>query len=221
MKLRIVSSTEFSKIFPNTTKIAMPWLSDTGKDFGLSKELSNQKKLQLYLQNETEVLEEDENYKFFMSGSWNSFGYLIRMSKKLNLIVYYCKFQVQPPTRFFPNIVTQVEVWRAIDQPAGMAKKVFFDILLPKFKAVMSDTIHTRRGKEFWQILLATADSLNLSIAVVMNGEIVVKPKDLYLRNFYEKIKTWGNSLENKKRDTQIQFMIFDPEISTYFSQEE
>jgi len=47
----------------------------------------------------------------------------------------------------------QVLVWRNKDDPATVkfARTVFFNYLLPKFTALVSDTLQTTNGKAFWQ----------------------------------------------------------------------
>lgn len=218
MKLKLGKWEDFNKHFPprektDLEKYAMPWISDSGNDFGLGDERTNRKKLDLYLQNKTEVLEEDGDFEFFLSGSWEESGYLIKWEKKTRLIYYYCKFQVSGPTKFFPHILTQTEVWRAMTQPDGMARKFLFDFLYPKYQAVTSDRIHTERGKEFWITILATANNKGLGIAVVDRDRIFTKPKEMSLRDFIEEVNTWKSGKENKEREMQIQFMFYDPSL--------
>lgn len=211
-----MSQVDFDRMFPKKTKeemdrIAMPWISDSGNDFGLSDPKSNRKKLEHYLENKTETLEENDKYEFFLFGSWTDWGYLIKYDKKEKLILYYCKFQVSPPSKLFPHIVTQTEVWRALNQVQGMAKKFLLGFLYEKFGAVMSDKIHTPRGEEFWRAILATAEDMGLGIAVVGSSQITPKTKEESLNDFFKRVDTWKSGPENKERETQIQFMFFDP----------
>jgi hypothetical protein len=83
-------------------KMAMPWLSDIGSDFGLGKKSSNRKKLNLYLQNESEIIEEDKRYKFFLSGSWKN-GCPAGMARKvfLNLEQLYLEIYILQEGRNF------------------------------------------------------------------------------------------------------------------------
>lgn len=202
-------SKRFEKIFGPGIKFGTPWISDTGNDFGLENLLQNRKKLELYLKQETEVLEEDESYKFFLAGSWDTFGYLVKYDKKENEIVYLCKFQVVNLEPIFSKVVTQTEVWRALKSMPGIAKRVFFDILLPKYGAILSDKIHTERGKDFWINCLGEALAKGLDVGVVAGKQFYEKPKDLSLGSFLSEVDTWKKGLENKERDEQIQFVIY------------
>jgi hypothetical protein len=219
MKLRWFSAetmAEFNAQYPNRKPdpekhFAMPWLSDSGNDFGLGDTRTNQKKLDHFLTLQTEVLEEDEHDCFFLVGDWTSGGYLIKYNKQDKLIYYYCKFDVAPPTKLFPHIVTQVEVWRAQTQVGGMARKFLFEFLFPRFGAIQSDRIHTERGKEFWKSILGTAQQLRLGIAVVIQGQIHLKHPDSSLHAFIDEVDTWHKGPEHKQADMEIQFLIFDP----------
>ena len=53
----------------------------------------------------------------------------------------------------------QVLVWRNQGAPeaAGFAQHVFFDMLLPRYKALISDVMQTRNGQSFWQYALQHA----------------------------------------------------------------
>lgn len=201
----------FTRVFHLVDRIGMPWISDTGNDFGLENQIQNQKKLKIYLEQETEVLEEDENYKFFLAGNWDNFGYLVKYDKKENLIVYLCKFEVSQGTQLFPHLVTQTEVWRALKEMPGIAKRVFFDILYPKFGAILSDRIHTERGKEFWISCLKEADRKGLGIGFKYDNPVFLKPKDMSLENFFQELNTWPRGAENKERGMAIQFLICNP----------
>jgi hypothetical protein len=217
MKLRLGTWEEYVKQNPGPAKddprrYAMPWLSDTGNDFGLGDERTNRKKLELYLKNVSEVIEEDEEYQLFLSGSWKDGGYLIKQDKKRELIVYYCKFNVRASIKTFPHIVTQAEVWRTDDQPEGMAKKILFDILYKKYKAIMSDRIHTELGRRFWRGILALANRKSLGIAFVFNDQIIPKTLNFDLFDFFKEVDTWKSGPENKEKEMAKQFMIFDPE---------
>lgn len=200
----------FESKFGPGVKIGMPWISDTGNDFGLENLVQNRKKLQLYLEQETEVLEEDEDYKFFLAGSWDDFGYLVKFDKKENEIVYLCKFQVSSLAPAFSKVVTQTEVWRALKTMPGIAKKTFFEILIPRYGAILSDKIHTERGKEFWVSCMEEALRKGLKVGVVAGPRFFNKPEEITLEAFLKEISTWNKGKENKERDTKIQFLIFE-----------
>ena len=78
--------------------------------------------------------------------------------------------------------VTQVEVWRnpAGGSPTGLTKHVFFDILLKRFKFIVSDRSQTERGKEFWLLRLKEAESLGHRVGVIIDDEVTWKGDVLF-----------------------------------------
>lgn len=84
-------------------------------------------------------------------------------------IFFFAKFEVVtlPMTG---TTVTQVQVWRDRRSteffPQSITHFVFFEVLLPRFGAVMSDTLHTTAGMNFWTGVLSTAKGYGLKIAM-------------------------------------------------------
>lgn len=78
--------------------------------------------------------------------------------------------------------VTQVEVWRRKGAaiPAGLTKHVFFDILLKRFKFIVSDRSQTEKGRDFWLDRLGEADRAGHRVGVIIDDEVTWKDDVLF-----------------------------------------
>lgn len=85
--------------------------------------------------------------------------------------------------------VESLDIWQSI-RTRGLARFWVFDFILKNYKFMMSDKIHTVRGKEFWKRLVD--DSLNEKINVfVLN----IKTKEkIPLTNFKEVDNYYGSN---------------------------
>lgn len=80
------------------------------------------------------------NYVFSIDGPSQQLGYFIE----------YVTYKVG--NSIGTNAVTQVGLWRnrSLWSSNGLAKFIFFEYLIPKFKVVMSDSLQTESGQRFW-----------------------------------------------------------------------
>jgi hypothetical protein len=188
--------------------VAMPGLCDV-TDFGLSDERKNAKKAIILLGKKKESLEETPTHDFFRTGDWESGGYLVLYNKEWKLISYLVKFEVHNGVMNFRRLVTQVAVWQSLTDPAskGRAEKVFFEILLPKYKAIMSDKLQTPRGRDFWIRNMALADSRGYQIAFVDQDKrtIEIYQKNTTINRWIQNMNTWGTHVKHEGE----KFLIF------------
>ena len=92
---------------------------------------------------------------YFITGDDQS-GYVTLSDESKLQILYFVSFKkVKIRNLLFAR---QVFVWNSEEfESAGFPQQVFFDILLPKFGACISDTQQTRAGRGFWRYALLTA----------------------------------------------------------------
>jgi hypothetical protein len=179
-------------------KVAMPSLCDS-TDFGLPNKVLNQSILKGLLGQDRETLSlvGDQDHEFFMVGDWNSSFKLVLWDKRRNLITYFV--QVEVGTDFLPDkeLATQVKVWSSITDPLtkGLPEKVFFDLILPRFDALLSDCMQTEAGMNFWKTRLRDADMRGFQVGL-LNTEIHAvewKPKDASLADWLDaRSSAWG-----------------------------
>lgn len=101
--------------------------------------------------------------------------------------------------------VTQVEVWRkrGMSIPAGITRHVFFNVLLKRYKYVVSDRAQTERGRDFWFDRLAEADQLGFRIGIILDDDVTWK-EDQAFGTWLRLVATeaWGK--ENIHYDTRL-----------------
>lgn len=114
-----------------------------------------------------EVIEEDDKHIFFRTGSKEQ-GWYIGYHKQIKL-AYYCVQYQKLNKRLIGQTVTQTLVWRGdgFAITLGITNHVIFDILLPRYGAILSDSQQTREGQRFWRDLIARADDRNLYYGLV------------------------------------------------------
>jgi len=79
-------------------------------------------------------------------------------------ILYFVRHELIKHNKL--QVGRQVLVWRNKEAyksgaSAGFASKVFFDYLLPKYKALIADKEQTRDGKQFWEYAIRSAFQRN------------------------------------------------------------
>lgn len=100
--------------------------------------------------------------------------FLVHGSDENPLIIYlvrYSRVSIKKGLLNTKNALRQVLVWRRENAPssgsANVARRVFFDYLLPEFGALVTDTQQTARGKAFWDYALLWALEKGLVVSVI------------------------------------------------------
>ncbi len=148
---------------------ALPQLI-SGQDFGLSDVENNKKMLA--------ELKSDPTFKQVKIGS----TLLGQVSDRLGLTLFFenrslIRYYVQVTKAQFsgiPNAVVQTAVWRtpASGVAPGLTSKVF-NRLIEKYGAIVSDKLHTDRGRDFWIDQLALAFDHGRKVGFLNKGQLV------------------------------------------------
>lgn len=149
---------------------AMPSLTDS-TDFGLTSEAANRKMVQ-HLRKLKPTKVRDWKYGSIIETVGTEKGYYFIIDPDTDLLVYLVKFTRQNKKLIGGSNGAQTAVWRALDSDiseGGLAKTVFFDILLPRFGTMMSDSVQTERGRDFWISLLGHAIKRNKGNAYLID----------------------------------------------------
>jgi hypothetical protein len=189
-------------------KTAMPGICDV-TDFGLTDEKKNKKILKNLLTKKKETFWGTETHELFRTGAWDGSGYILLQNKRENLISYIVKYEMKNGVMNFKKVIVQVKVWRSLKDPAvsGLAKKIFFGILLPKYGAIMSDMLQTRDGQRFWIDNMTQADARGYQVAYVDRNQrkVVIHPKDISMYDWIDSFHTW----EDETKNDGEKFLIF------------
>lgn len=166
-------------------------------DFNLNKELANRKFAKELLKKKKETLEETDDTVLFRTGD-NINGYFALYNKHDDLIEYLIKYKTST-RKAIGTAVTQVALWRLRGSPfvQGLTKRVFFDVLLARWPAIMSDREQTDDGKEFWENRMAegTARGLNVGLLDEARGTITWHTGDkTTIRKWIESSGGWGDT---------------------------
>lgn len=150
-----------------------PYLIDP-IDFGLGNEAINKKaKLQRF----------KKQYQYKVVGHYNGLELVeFRVSNKESYIIteqdeeitYLVHLQSEKLKPLSSESVTQAEVWRLLTSPEtrGIAPYIFIHILLKRFKYVVSDSIQTEKGKDFWIAMLATCNKEGYRVGVIVEDDL-------------------------------------------------
>ena len=141
-----------------------------------------------------EVEERGKNIGDFKIG--NNIHYRVYKEKENNLIYYnlleynQLVLVMSHTIREVDDGVESLDIWQSI-RTRGLARFWVFDFILKNYKFMMSDKLHTTRGKEFWKRLVD--DSLDEKINVfVLN----IKTKEkIPLTNFKEVDNYYGSNM--------------------------
>ena len=79
--------------------------------------------------------------------------------------------------------VTQVKVWRGDGAPSGITKKIFFRLLKIK-PVIMSDSMQTIRGKDFWKDRMRDGVNDNLNVGLADLTENIVSWFDPHIQSY-------------------------------------
>lgn len=120
-------------------------------------------------------------------------------------VFYIVEFKIELIQLIKSNAITQVAVWRNRARPEtqNLAKDIFFSILLPKTKAIMTDSKQTWQGQGFWENRLIDAFKMGLNVYFVQFNQpsMVTKvPSAQTLDDFIRKYNPWGAGPEFRGR---------------------
>lgn len=120
-------------------------------------------------------------------------------------IVYLAHLNIERLKPLADQSATQVEVWRTAGSfiRPQITKHVFFEILLKRYKFVVSDRAQTEKGRDFWFSRLSEADDLGYKIGIILDDSVAWKGDEgfgSWLR--LASSEAWGK--ENVHFDTRL-----------------
>ena len=143
-----------------------------------------------------EVFEETDVSILFRTGIGHD-GYIVLLDKRTNYVNYFARFEYVKLDG--TKHVTQIGVWTSDEMtldPAiynGIATRVFFDILLKRFKTIASEQEQTQDGKRFCVKRMANAIVRNHKVGLLKVG---TKTIEYYDHSTFKTIGDWIASLE-------------------------
>jgi hypothetical protein len=127
------------------------------------------------LKREVEEIERGPGYRIIRTGDGHR-GWIMlynEAEKKADYTIQYL-------TRQWPFLnsrtVTQVITWRDATSPfaANITKHIFYDVLLDRYPAIMSDLVQTPQGNDFWRRRMLDASQKGLRVGVVQVNQRTV-----------------------------------------------
>ena len=144
---------ETPKLMPNSSEI-WEYLESDASNVIFGAKL-HKKKVETILESDDEIM--------FRTGDLMN-GYIVRLDKHNNKISFFVRY-VGGKFGVFTNRVTQLLVWRK-QGSRPITTFIFFNYLLPKFGAVMSDDTHTEDGQKFWLSMMSEAKARKHGVGV-------------------------------------------------------
>lgn len=119
-------------------------------NFALDNPAQNSAMAKSLLKKMVETIDETPNYILFRTG--DDYNGNIALVNKTNNTLGYLVHYRQARYGFLGTTVTQLKLWRNLAEPhaIGVTSKIFFDYLLKKYPAILSDGMQTEYGKRFW-----------------------------------------------------------------------
>lgn len=120
------------------------------------------------LARQSEVIEQSPDFRIIRTGDGHR-GWIMlynEQEKKADYVVQYA-------TRRWPFLntrtITQVVIWRDLlsQHTRGLTRRMFFDHLLGRYGAIMSDLVQTPQGNDFWRARIADAAAMGFRVGIV------------------------------------------------------
>jgi hypothetical protein len=176
-------------------------------NFNLDDDAANAKLAKSLLKKIQEIIIDDSEYQLIRTGTDTNGNIALITKDQLPKINYLVRYE----TKNYSSIgstVTQVLLWRRLSGAGviGITAKVFFDYLLKKWPAIMSDGQQTARGKEFW--ITRMQDATNRGFKV---GLANLNLKDIIWYNPKESLEDWlkaNNGWGSNQSDIARRYLI-------------
>lgn len=135
-------------------------------DFELSNPVRNRVLADKILKKASETIDDRPNYVIVRAGDERNgnIALIDKAMRRIDYIVHYHRANYA----FLSTTVTQLMLWRRRASPwvQGLTRRIFFDYLLKRYPAILSDGQQTERGREFWENRMAEATTLGLRVGL-------------------------------------------------------
>lgn len=130
---------------------------------------------------------------------------LADMTHEREQILYLVEYEIENIKLINSNALTQIAVWRNFlrKETQNLAKKIFFNILLPKTNVIMTDSKQTWKGERFWGNRLIDAFGMGLNIYYIQFNQspmVIQVPSAQMLDEFAQKYNPWGKGAQFRGR---------------------
>lgn len=143
-------------------------------EFGFDDTETNRRFTDKQMDRVSEVLRDEPTLQLVRTGDGNQGWYLL-FNRKTHLSDYVIQYAVRK-WKWLPRTVTQCILWRRVGSVSnqGITRDVFFNILLPRYGAIMSDRQQTESGHSFWldRMAAAVASGMRVGIADMMTHTV-------------------------------------------------
>lgn len=166
-------------------------------EFGLDEPTKNRSMRAAFQSGTPEVLMDEPGFQVLLVGYAGS-GKIGLIEKKDGWLAYFVEYELVDT--FLGRSVTQITLWR--DNTSvfvqGITKRMFKDVLLARFKSIMSDGQQTTDGQRFWISRLAEAASegLKVGLADLDAGAIDWLASEADFRTWISTVNGWGTGSE-------------------------
>jgi len=148
------------------------------------------------MSNEKEVIEDHREYQLIKTGD-NRNGHFALITKANSEIGYLVRFKVKRYSHI-GVAVSQIALWRGLGTPyvPGLTRRMFFDEILTRWLAILSDGELTEDGRKFWWDRMAEATTLGFRVALVNMNEKTVNWYDAETEfdDWLSTNYTWGKA---------------------------
>lgn len=163
--------------------------------FGLDDPAYNHQFAARLMKRVAEIIDDTPDSQLIRTGNLMN-GWIMMYDKQDQSAVYAIQYQTRH-WRLLPTTVTQCVLWRKRGSVLvrDITRRVFFDYLLKKFPAIMSDALQTSDGNGFWidRMGEAVARGLRVGIVTVPHRQIDwLDPGQENLHSWLARHRTYG-----------------------------
>lgn len=182
---------KLDQIISETPQIVAP------TDFGIGDLNKNATLARRFLRRKQEIIFDRPDFEIFRTGDQRN-GNIVLYNKRGQKLDYWVHYTARPYSQIGMT-VTQLKLWRNQASPyvQGITRWIFFDYLLQKYPAVMSDGQQTKDGQGFWIGRMAEATARRLRVALVnLNHRQVIwfNPQIETFESWIATNNAWGNT---------------------------
>jgi hypothetical protein len=120
------------------------------------------------LKREVEEIEKGTGYRIIRTCDGHR-GWIMLYNEKEKKADYAIQYLTRQWPFLNSRTVTQIITWRDATSlfAANITKHIFYDILLDRYPAIMSDLVQTPQGNDFWRRRMLDASQKGLRVGVV------------------------------------------------------
>lgn len=120
------------------------------------------------LRRQTEVIEQTPDYRIIRTGDGHR-GWIMLYNEHQHSADYVVQYATKNWPFLTSRTVTQVIIWRDPSSlyARNLTRRMFFDYLLTRYGAIMSDLEQTPQGNDFWRARMADAAGMGFHVGIV------------------------------------------------------